>query len=153
MFREAPWNLLVSDVNLLESISVSMHTWEVPEIYQIQTQNQATQSDWPKEIQKKCPIKVIQTATSVWLSSSLSSLFMCLSICSVLFFLLINTTCFTTFCLYGDYFLQNWRARALSLTTGQMARIQWPHCLYLISISGQKLKQHIKPLQAEAIWD
>ena len=38
------------------------HTWEDPEIYQIWAVNQTNQNDWPKEIQKKCPIKVIQTA-------------------------------------------------------------------------------------------
>ena len=80
---------------------MSMHTWEVPEIYQIQTQNQAKQSDWPKEIQKKCPIKVIQTATSVWLSHSLSSLLTCLFTCSVLFFLLINTCTTDTHILFS----------------------------------------------------
>ena len=32
-------------------------------MYQIQTQKQAKQDDWPKETQKKCPIKVIQTNT------------------------------------------------------------------------------------------
>jgi len=38
------------------------HTWEDPEIYQIWTVNQAGLNDWPKEIQKKCLIKVIRNA-------------------------------------------------------------------------------------------
>ena len=36
-----------------------MYTWEDPEINQIRTQNQANQNDWPKETQKKFPMKVI----------------------------------------------------------------------------------------------
>ena len=56
-------------------------------MYQIQTQNPASQGDWSKETWKKCTIKVIQTATHVQLSTSLSlSLPMCLSTWTVLFF-------------------------------------------------------------------
>ena len=40
-----------------------VHIWEDPEINQIGTVNQANQNDWPKDIWKKQPIKVIQTAT------------------------------------------------------------------------------------------
>ena len=32
-----------------------VHIGDEPEIYQIQTQNQANQNDWPKEAWKKCP--------------------------------------------------------------------------------------------------
>ena len=32
-----------------------MHTWEDPEIYQIQTQNQANQNAWPKETRRNAP--------------------------------------------------------------------------------------------------
>ena len=35
--------------------------------------------------------------------------------------------CFTTFHLCGNSFLQSWRARALSLTTGPVAKIQCSH--------------------------
>ena len=35
------------------------HTWGDPEIFQIQTQDQSKQNDWPEEIWKKCPIEVI----------------------------------------------------------------------------------------------
>ena len=48
------------------------HTQEDSEIYQMWTQSQANQNDWPKETWKKWPIKVIQNATRVWLSNSLS---------------------------------------------------------------------------------
>ena len=48
------------------------HTWENPEIFQVWTENQAKLNDWPKETQKKYPIKVIQTATRARLSDSLS---------------------------------------------------------------------------------
>ena len=49
-----------------------MDTWEDPEMYQIWTQNQANQNDWPKETRKKCPIYVIQTSMRVRLSDCLS---------------------------------------------------------------------------------
>ena len=62
-------------------------------------------------------------------------------------------TCFTTFCLCGSSFLQSQRARALSLATGLVARIQCSHCLGLTPISGRELKPCFKPLQAEATWD
>ena len=60
-------------------------------------------------------------------------------------------TCFYTFHLNGNSFLQSQRARALSLTTGLAARI-WGslHC-GPTSISGWKPKPHFKPLQAEAM--
>ena len=40
-----------------------MYAREDPEISQIKAVNPANQNDWPRETQKKCPIKVIQTAT------------------------------------------------------------------------------------------
>ena len=46
-----------TELNWTEEIH--MHTWEDPEINQIQTQNQRNENDWPKETQKKCSIKVI----------------------------------------------------------------------------------------------
>ena len=45
-----------------------MPSQKVPEIYQIQTRNQAKQEHWPKETWEKCPIKVIQTTMRAWLS-------------------------------------------------------------------------------------
>ena len=47
-------------------------------------------------------------------------------------------------------FLQSQRARAWSLTTGLVARIQLSHHGDLTSISGWKLKPYFKPLQARA---
>ena len=43
----------------------SVLNWEDCELYQIRTVNQANQNDWPRKTQKKYPIKVIQTATTV----------------------------------------------------------------------------------------
>ena len=51
---------------------MSLHTWESPEIYQIQTQDQANLNDWSEETGKKRPIKVIKTARRVQPSDSLS---------------------------------------------------------------------------------
>ena len=45
-----------------------VHTSQDPEIYQTQILDQENENDWPKETQKKCPIKVTQTTTRVWLS-------------------------------------------------------------------------------------
>ena len=64
-----------------------MPTWENPEIYQIETVNQANQDDWPKETWKKCPIKVIQTAMRLQLGDSVPESTR-VSIHTVLFFLL-----------------------------------------------------------------
>ena len=62
-------------------------------------------------------------------------------------------TCFTTFWLYWNSFLQSQKARALSLTTGLVARIQLSHWHNLTSISGLEPKCCFKMLQAEATWD
>ena len=67
-----------------------VNTWEDPEIYQVHTLNQANQIYWPKEKQKKRPIKVIQTTMRAQLRDTLG---VCVSIhmyCT-LFFLLIST--------------------------------------------------------------
>ena len=56
--------------------------------------------------------------------------------CAILFFVLINS-CFTTFHLCGNSFLQSQKIRALSLTTSLVARIWYPDCLVLTLISGQ----------------
>ena len=61
--------------------------------------------------------------------------------------------CFITFCLHGNSFLQSWRARALSLTIGLVARIQYSNCGDPTSISGQERKPHFKPLQVKATQD
>ena len=56
-------------------------------------------------------------------------------------------------CLCGNSFLQNQRARALSLATGLVARIQHSHYHGLTAVSGWKLKPCFKPLQTKATWD
>ena len=62
-------------------------------------------------------------------------------------------TCFITFRLCGNSFLQSRRARALSLATGPVARIQHPHCRSPTSVSGRGLKSCFKLLLAEATRD
>ena len=59
-------------------------------------------------------------------------------------------TCFTTFCLYGNSFLQSQRARALSLTTGLVGRIWCFHCSNPPHSLARKPKAH--PLQAASGW-
>ena len=68
------------------------------------------------------------------------------------FFLLINS-CFTTFHLCENSFLQGCMGKALSLATGLVARFHYFHCCNLTSISSQQPKTCFKSLQAEATWD
>ena len=76
----------------------------------------------------------------------------CLSTC-ILFPPNKHFTCFTTFHLCGNSFLQSRRARTLSLATGLVARIQHSHCHGPTSISGWEPKPCFKSLQAKATWD
>ena len=79
---------------------------------------------------------------------------MCLSTYTVFFFLLKNAfTCFTSFHLCENSFLQSWRARALSMTSSLLARTQCFHCHNSTSVCGWEAKLCFKPLQAEAIRD
>ena len=88
------------------------HTWKEPEIYQIQTQGQENQNDWPKETPKKCPITVNQTIPRVWLNASLSEpVRVSVHMYCTHSFLLKNTLFHYFLC--GNSFLQNWEARAL----------------------------------------
>ena len=102
-------------------------SWDVPNVH-----CEPKKSKWlSKGNLKKYPIEVTQTATrtqfSQWLFQSLSSpLYF---FCSVIFFplswLILNLL---HYCLYlwgFFFFLQRWRARALSMTTGLVARIWW----------------------------
>ena len=68
MSRDALSRCLFGEIHL--GWEIHAHTWEDPEIYQIQTVSQANQNDWSKETWNKYPIKVIQTAMRVqlWLS-------------------------------------------------------------------------------------
>ena len=81
MYRQAPWRPKESCVKgcslpicpfskICLGEEMCVHTWENLEIYQIWTVNQANQHDWPKGTQKKCPIKVIETATMARLRDS-----------------------------------------------------------------------------------
>ena len=105
MSRDALPTGLCSRIHL--GYEVYAHTWEDPEIYQIWTVSQVNQNAWPKEIQKKYPIKFIQTTMKVKLRHCLSlSNSMCLSTPIVLFFPLNKySTCFMTFHLCGNSFL------------------------------------------------
>ena len=120
-----------------------MHTGEDPEIYQIQTQNQAKQDDWPKETWKKCPIKVIQTTTRARLSLSPP---VCLSTHTVLFFLLINTL------LASLLYISMWKFISTKLTgqglvTGRWSLVVWWSGGFSLWLGTEIL------LQAEATQD
>ena len=118
--------------------------------------DEANQNDWPKETQKKCPVKVIQTSTMVQLSDSLSPwVYLCVypRILYSFFPPNKNLAYFTTFHLCGNSFLEKQRARALLLTAGLVARIWGSHCHHLASISGWEPKPCFKLLQAKATWD
>ena len=120
---------------------MNTHTWEVPKIYQIWTQNQANRNDWPEEDQKKCPKRVIQTTMRAWFCDSLFEPAH-VSIHMYPFFLLII--------LHGNSFLQSQGARTWPLTTDLFVRIQCSHCPHLNSVSGWEPKTHLKLLQAKS---
>ena len=79
MHRKSPWRSKGSDAKGCSThmpfwqnpswLRDAAHTWEYPKIW---TLNQANQHDWPKETQKSCHMKVLQTAMRVQLSNSLS---------------------------------------------------------------------------------
>ena len=83
------------------------HTWEDPEIYQIWTVNQADLNDWLKEIQKKCLIKVIQTAKRVQLSDSASEAAYVFIHMYCTLFLLINTLLASLLSVFVDIFFSS----------------------------------------------
>ena len=128
------------------------HTGEDPEINQIRTQNQAKQDDWSKETRKKCPIKLIQTATRVQISLSEPARVSIHTYCTH-FPPNKHFSCFTTFCLYVEihFFIADrpgpchWPL----VPGGLVARIPRSHCRCLTSISGGEPKSCFKPLQAE----
>ena len=124
-------------------------------IYQIWTVNQRNPNDWPKETRKKCLIKVIRAATRVQLSDSLSLRPpVCLSTCTGLFFLSINTLPVSPLSIFvGILFCKAEGPGPLSLTTDLGARIWYFHRHTLVSISGWEPKPCSKPLQAEATRD
>ena len=99
----------------------------------------------PTETQKKYPIKVIWTATRVWLSLSPP---LCLCTCT-LFPPNKHLTCFTTFCLYVEIHFYAVDGPGPC----QWSRIQSSHCHGLTSICGWKPQPCFKPLLPEAIRD
>ena len=130
------------------------YAWEGSEIYQIWTVNEANQSDWPKETQKKCPVKVIQTAMRAWPGTLLLSLPLYVSTHTILFFLIINTWLVSVLSIFvGIHFCKAKGPRPLSLTAGLVPRIWCFHCHYTASISSWKPKPCSKPLQAMAAQD
>ena len=91
---------------------------------------------------------MIKTATrhhsfSLWV-------YPCLSTCPVLFSPNKHFNCFSTFCIYGNSFLQSQGARALSLTTGLVIRNWLSPYSNLTSVSDKELKTCFKPLQVGA---
>ena len=97
------------------------HAREDSEVYQIQTEKQANQTR-RNAPQKWC--KLPQGCDSRTLGAHLC-------VCPhVLYSFPPNKhfTCFTTACLCGNSFLQTWRAKAWSLTTGLVPRIWCSHC-------------------------
>ena len=102
---------------------------EDPEIYQMWTVNQANQNDWPKETQKKCPIKLIQTALRAQYRDSPSeSVHVSIQMHCTLF-LLINILHASLVSIFvGILFCKVERPGPLSLTTSLVARIWCSHC-------------------------
>ena len=127
-----------------------MHTWEGPESYQTQTQNQANHTDWPRETWKKCPHKSdsnLHKGTTFSLSPSV-----CLAT-RTLFLPNKHFTCFTTFPLHAKihfYITDMPRSCHWPLLPGGLeARIQHSRCngLTLHLWQGTKIL-----LQAAAGW-
>lgn len=105
-------------------------SWDIPNT------DQAHLNDWPEETRKKRPIKVIKTARRC----NLVTLWACLCVHPHYSFPPNkHFTCFTTCLLCGNYFLQSWEARVLSLRTA--------------SVSGREPKPLFKLQQAEVTRD
>ena len=105
------------------------HMWEDPEIYQIWTVNQGNLNDWPKEIQKKCLIKEIQTAKRVQISDSPSEAAHVSTHMNYTLFLLINTSLASLLSVFVEtFFCKTEGPGPLSLTYGLVARIWCSHC-------------------------
>ena len=99
---------------------------------------------------------MIQITMKAQLSNSVTfllSLPVCLSTCTVIFFLLITWLAFTAFHLCGNSFLQSLRARAHVTDHGLEARIWCFHFCNPALNSGWEPKPHSKPSQFEVTWD
>ena len=133
--------------------SIPGQTTKIPQAKQWGPKKKRQQKRVPTETQKKYPIKVIWTATRVWLSLSPP---LCLCTCT-LFPPNKHLTCFTTFCLYVEIHFCTAEGpgpchRPL-VPSGLVARIQCSHCPGLTSVSGLELKSIFKPLQAKCPGD
>ena len=128
------------------------HTWEDPEILPNTDSEPGKSKSLAKGNPEETPhISDLNYHEGATLSLSLP---MCLSTRTTLCFSPNkHFTCFTTFHLCGNSFLQSRRARALSLTPGLVAGIRCSHRRDPTSISGRELKPCLKPLQAEATQD
>lgn len=106
---------------------MSIHKWEVPKIYQMQTHNQANRNDWKRKPRKKDPIKWLKLP---WGHNCFSESTHVSVHTPVLFFLLINISLISLFfSLWEFFFLLSQRVRALSLTTSLLARVRCSyHC-------------------------
>ena len=120
------------------------HTWENPEIYQIRTQNQANQNDWP-----------IQNVTYKWfkLLRGCDSLSESAHVSTRTYHFLITSLLVSLLSVFVGIFFAKSKGKALSLNTGLVTRIQHSHYCGPTSVSGQEPKPHFRLLQAEAIWD
>lgn len=148
--RMSPWRGVLRDalpIGLFHRIHLGTHgrIWDIPNI----DTDPGKSKRMAKRNWKKCPIKIIQIATKAQLRD-------CLSECVHVFIHTYGTlflpnkyfTGFTTFSLCGNSFLQSWRAGALSLTTGLVARIWCFQHHDPASVSGWEPKPHFKLLQA-----
>ena len=124
------------------------HTWEDPEIYHIQTQNQAKQ-DGQRKPRGNAPYKWFKLPRA---RDSLSESARVCLLTRTLF--LPNTHSVSILSVFvGIHFCKAEGPRGLSLATSLVARIQRSHCHSLTSISGWELKSCFKRLQAEATRD
>ena len=130
-----------------------IHTWEELETYQIQTQNQAKQDDWSKEIWKKCTIEVIQTTTNAQLSLSESThmsihmYYMCVCVYIYIYIPpppLLDTSPVHYFLSLREFFSVKLKSQAPLLTTGVVPKIQRSQHQNPTSVSGQELKPCFK---------
>lgn len=125
-------------ISLLDRIHLGQdmhtHTQEDPEIYRVWTENQASKISSVRGNSGQMPHESNSNYQRVELSLNPP---VCLSTLSVLFLLPINT-CFTTFCLYGNYFYTVDRpAGPWPLTCDLVVRIQHSSCRCPTSGSGK----------------
>ena len=124
------------------------HTWEDPEIRWKWTVNKDNQDNWPKEAQKKCPIKVIQNAMRAQLSDSLpESIQVSIHVICTLFLLLNTLLALPLSIFVGIHFFIAEGPRPLSLTTGLVARnwSPWPSLKLWLRTQVLLLRSYLAP--------